>query len=246
MVYEFTELQGVMGYYYALAQKEDEEVALALKEQYMPLGENGELPATHSGAILSLATKLDNLIGLFSTGKVPTGSKDPFALRRAAIGLIRIIVDKQYPLDIAKIITKASKQYNDYDKESLIRFVYDRIAQIRKEVNPSIIHAVLATEDKNITEIFKRIDVMDAFTKRSDFGDLLAIFKRVANITKDFDLSQVSIDPARFETPYEKALFEHVMVNAEDETVRQNRKSLIAAIYLRFKTVADIKEITAA
>jgi glycyl-tRNA synthetase beta chain len=273
VVYEFTELQGIMGYYYALAQGEDREVALALKEQYLPLGENAELPSCDVGAITAIATKLDNLIGLFSTGKIPTGSKDPFALRRAAIGMLRIIIDRQYPLDIGTIITRISKQYGDYDKAQLVTFVYDRLFQILKEVNPSIIHAVLATGEGNVSAIHQKVRVLDAFAKRTDFENLLATFKRVANITKDFDMATLSINESLFETEYEKALYErftrisetdydkllealadlkpeldaffdHVMVNAEEPAVRLNRKSLIAAIYNRFKEVADIKEIS--
>lgn len=273
VVYEFTELQGIMGYYYALAQNEDSDVALAIKEQYLPLGESSELPTGDVGAIVALATKIDNLIGLFSTGKIPTGSKDPFGLRRAAIGVLRIIIDREYPLDIGKILIRMSKQYNDYDKEQLVKFVYDRLYQIMKEVNPSIINAVLSTGEGNVTEIHKKVSALADFTKRDDFENLLATFKRVANITKDFDMSTLSLDETHFDTDYEKALYErfmrideaeydkllealaslkpeldaffdHVMVNAEDEKVRLNRKSLIASIYNRFKEVADIKEIT--
>ena len=273
VVYEFTELQGIMGYYYALAQNEDADVALAIKEQYLPLGESSELPTSDVGAILAIATKIDNLIGLFSTGKIPTGSKDPFGLRRAAIGVLRIIIDREYPLDIGKILIRMSKQYNDYDKEQLVKFVYDRLFQIMREVNPSIINAVLSTGEGDVTNIYKKVRVLDAFVKRDDFENLLATFKRVANITKDFDMKTLSLDETHFETDYEKALYErfmrideqeydkllealaslkpeldaffdHVMVNAEDEKVRLNRKSLIATIYNRFKEVADIKEIT--
>lgn len=272
MVYEFTELQGVMGYYYALAQGEKEEVALALKEQYLPLGEESELPTCHTGAILAIATKLDNLIGLFSTGKIPSGSKDPFGLRRAAIGIIRIIIDRKYQIDLNRILPRLSKKYNSYDVEQLKKFILDRLYQLI-DTNPSLINAVLATNECDIYNIYQKVLVLDKFSKRSDFGELLSTFKRVANIIKDFDMKNLDIKEHLFETDYEKALyarfsridekeyskllealanlkpeldafFDHVMVNVENEAIKNNRKSLIAIIYNKFKEIADIKEIS--
>lgn len=272
MVYEFTELQGVMGYYYALAQGEKEEVALALKEQYLPLGEESELPTCHTGAILAIATKLDNLIGLFSTGKIPSGSKDPFGLRRAAIGIIRIIIDRKYQIDLNRILPRLSKKYNQYDAEQLKKFILDRLYQLI-DTNSSLINAVLATNESDIYNIYQKVLVLDKFSKRSDFNELLSIFKRVANIIKDFDMKNLDIKEHLFETDYEKALyarfsridekeyskllealanlkpeldafFDHVMVNVENDSIKNNRKSLIAIIYNKFKEIADIKEIS--
>jgi len=272
MVYEFTELQGVMGYYYAKAQGENEEVALAIKEQYLPVGEDSELPTTDTGAVLALATKFDTLMGLFSTGKIPSGSKDPFALRRAASGIIRIILERQYRFSLKALLKNFSKQYHEFDLEKLEQFFYDRLLQILN-INPSLLRAVLATGEDDFVAIAQKSAVLIQFTAREDFETLASTFKRVANITKDFDLETISIDPAKFESDEERVLYERfngiketepsallealaglkpeldrffdgVMVNAEDEAVRHNRKSLIGSIYNAFKAVGDLKEIT--
>src|SRR5690606_33111658 len=101
MVYEFAELQGIMGYHYARHDGEPEEVAQALNEQYLPRFAGDALPATLTGTVLALAERLDTITGLFGIGQPPTGSKDPFALRRAALGILRILVEKQLDLDLA-------------------------------------------------------------------------------------------------------------------------------------------------
>ncbi|MBY0540129.1 MAG: glycine--tRNA ligase subunit beta, partial [Campylobacterales bacterium] len=116
MVYEFTELQGLMGYYYAKLAGEDKLVYTALKEQYLPDGEDSELPSNVFSSIVALSNKLDNLMGLFSVGKIPTGSKDPFALRRAAAGIVKIAMEHKLSLDLSKIIDELSHNYKNLDK----------------------------------------------------------------------------------------------------------------------------------
>jgi len=270
MVYEFPELQGVMGYYYALSQNRDKEVALALKEQYMPEGENSPLPSTHVGSILSMAVKYDNLMGLFSTNKIPTGNKDPFALRRAAIGIVRIIINQKYHIPQKTFLKRISKNFENFNIDVLENFIYDRLYQIIN-VNASIIKAVLATGEDDIYNIYQKSLILDKFVKKEDFANIHAIFKRVANITKD--ISQIKVFPELFENEYEKALynkfiqikekdyeklleslsglkteldnfFDHVMVNVDDKQVRDNRKSLVASIHQKFKEVGDIALIS--
>ena len=115
MVYEFTDLQGLMGYYYAKAANEDELICIALKEQYLPDGENSKLPSNTFSAIVALSNKLDSLMGLFSINMIPTGSRDPFALRRAAAGIIKISIEHKLHLDLYSIIDNCSKYYTNLD-----------------------------------------------------------------------------------------------------------------------------------
>lgn len=132
MVGEFPEMQGIAGYYYATHGGEAEDVALALNEQYMPRGAGAELPSTLTGAAVAVADKLDTLVGIFGIGMLPTGSKDPYALRRAALGVLRILIEKQLDLDLVAAVNAAVEQYGDKVKaaglaEQVLDFVFDRL-----------------------------------------------------------------------------------------------------------------------
>ena len=276
MVYEFTELQGVMGYYYALKQGEDEQVALAIKEQYLPKGEESELPSTLFSAIVALSKKLDTLMALFSIGKIPTGSRDPFGLRRAANGVIRIVLEFRLDFDLGQIFEDLKGEYKPFDTKKLEEFFIERLYQFY-DLNPSIVKAVVESGERNLLELDKKIKALAQIVQSSDFKEVFTTFKRVANIVKDVDISKPTpVDEALFESEYEKRLwerfrevsqkeytsyekqlnalfglkhdidlfFDHVLVNAEDQKLRVNRKNLIASIYKAFKKIADIKEIT--
>ena len=276
MVYEFTELQGLMGYYYALALGEDEEVALAIKEQYMPNGENDELPSTMLSAVVAMSIKLDTLIGLFSIGMIPTGSRDPFALRRAVNGIVRIARAYELEFDIEKDIAELAKNYQEFDLQQLEKFILDRIRKFYK-VNPSIIEAVLVTGERELVAMGKKIETLANVVQSEDFKEISATFKRVANISRDVDISkELPVDETLLQQKEEKelykayldvtsktyknyeeeldallglkpqldAFFDHVMVNVEDEKLRQNRKNLVANIYKSIYKIADIKEVS--
>ncbi len=276
MVYEFTELQGLMGYYYALALGEDSEVALAIKEQYMPNGEADALPSTPLSAAVAMSIKLDTLIALFSIGMIPTGSRDPFALRRAVNGIVRIAVAYGFEFDIAKDIQELAKSYKPFDTALLEQFILERIKKHYK-TNPSIIEAVVKTGERELTRLDKKIKTLDAIVQSDGFSEIFATFKRVANISKDVDIfSNLSVDEALFEANEEKelyeaftsvvqkeyssyeeqldalfslkpkldAFFDRVMVNAEDEALRNNRKNLVASIYKAIYEIADLKEVS--
>jgi len=276
MVYEFTELQGLMGCYYAKALGEEDEVALAIKEQYLPEGEDSELPSTRLSALVAMAIKLDTLLGLFSIKQIPTGSRDPFALRRAVNGLIRISLEHKLPFNITKILQELGMNYEGINYEKLEGFFLERVNQFYK-VNPSIVKAVLASGERELLEIDAKIEAVNTIATSASFASVFSTFKRVANITKDVDLSlHLIVDSDRFESEYEHALFsafsdvdskiyasytekldalfslkppldrffDNVMVNTEDESVKQNRKALIGSIYKSFLSVADIKEIS--
>ncbi len=276
MVYEFTELQGLMGYYYAKEAKMDEYLALSIKEQYLPSGEESPLPSTYFSSIVALSNKLDSLMSLFSINKIPTGTKDPFALRRAAIGVIKIVLDKQLPFDIKKVFKELASNYKNFDLSKIEDFFQERFYQFF-DANPSVIKAVLQSGESDIVEIDKKIKALKEIVESSGFKEVFTTFKRVANIIKDIDIDKkTDVDISLFESEYEKKLFDtfretdskeyqsyeerldalfslkpvidnffdHVMVNVEDERIKQNRKNLIATVYKAFKDIADIKEIS--
>ncbi|MEA3370394.1 MAG: glycine--tRNA ligase subunit beta [Campylobacterota bacterium] len=207
MVYEFTELQGLMGYYYAKEAGESEGVATAIKEQYLPDGEDSELPSTQLSAIVAMSIKLDTLLGLFSVNQIPTGSRDPFALRRAVNGLIRITNEHNLEFDIVETIKTLASSYEEIEIEKLEKFFLERIKQYYK-VNPSIIEAVLASGERELLRLGKKIEALNTLVNSEGFDEVSSTFKRVANITKDIDLSdEMSVDEKLFQEDAEKTLF---------------------------------------
>lgn len=208
VVYEFPELQGVMGRYYALAEHKDTMVAEAIKEQYLPKGEDGELPKTVIGAVLATAVRLDSLMGLFGLGMIPSGSKDPYALRRAAIGVIKNLIHFSLKVDLSKVLSVISPMYKDFDRKKLEDFIFDRLYQIFSDINPSVITAVLASNDKDIVSIAEKIESLSSFVKKPEFKEQFSTFKRVANISKDVDLtSELAINTEIFENDFETILW---------------------------------------
>lgn len=208
MVYEFTELQGIMGYYYAKAFGEDERVCLAIKEQYLPTGEDSPLPSSLFSSIIALSNKLDTILALFDIGKIPTGNKDPYGLRRAANGIIKIVLGYELPFDIDKVFDELSSNYKDIDRAKVKEFFIERLYQFFK-VNPSVVKAVLQSGEKDIVEISKKVEALNKIVTSSEFKEIFTTFKRVSNIVKDVDIgSDLSIDTSLFEKDEEKALFD--------------------------------------
>lgn len=207
MVYEFTELQGLMGYYYAKALGEEKIVYNAIKEQYMPVGEGAELPGSVFSSIVAMSIKLDTLFGLFSVGKIPTGSKDPFALRRAVNGIVRIVTAYDLSFNIDDIIILLKANYADFDTELLSDFIIERINK-SLDANPSVIAAVLASGERDINEIAKKVSALNEIVSSDAFKEQFSTFKRVANISKDVDLdSNLSIDISLFKEEAEIVLY---------------------------------------
>ncbi len=188
MVYEFTELQGLMGYYYAMALGENNVVATAIKEQYLPDGEESNLPSTKLSAVVAMSIKLDTLLGLFSVNQIPTGSRDPFALRRAVNGIIRISKEHNLEFDIVSTLKELGASYNTIDFEKLEQFFLERVNQFYT-VNPSVIKAVLSSGERELLAIDAKIEAVNAIVESENFSTLFSTFKRVANITKDFDVN---------------------------------------------------------
>ena len=216
MVYEFTELQGLMGYYYAKALGEDEIVYNAIKEQYMPVGEGAELPTSVFSSIVAMSIKLDTLFGLFSVGRIPTGSKDPFALRRAVNGIVRIVTAYDLSFNIDDIIVLLKDAYDDFDTKVLSDFIIERINK-SLDANPSVIAAVLASGERDINEIAKKVSALNEIVSSDTFKEQFSTFKRVANISKDVDLSNdLKIDTSLFKEDAEITLY-----NAYEKVINQ-------------------------
>jgi glycyl-tRNA synthetase beta chain len=217
MVYEFTELQGLMGGYYADKLGESKDISVAISEQYMPSGDSDNLPSTQFSATVALSYKLDLLFSLFSIGQIPTGSRDPFGLRRAVVGIIRIVNEFDFDLDLDSIISMLSENYKTFDTSSLKEFFFERIInfyEIHHKINVSITRSVLNTKETNLSKIDKKIKSVNEFIQRADFEENLSTFKRVANILKDIDIfnvkKSVNIDLFEESKPEEKILFEEV------------------------------------
>ncbi|MDD9175074.1 glycine--tRNA ligase subunit beta [Aliivibrio finisterrensis] len=227
MVFEFTDTQGVMGMHYATHDGEDEQVALALYEQYMPRFAGDELPSTDISASVAMADKLDTLVGIFGIGQAPKGS-DPFALRRAALGILRIIVEKDYNLDLVDLVAKAqslfaledgsSKLTNANVATDVIDFMLGRFRAWYQDEGFSvdIIQAVLARRPTKPADFDKRVKAVSHFRELDAAESLAAANKRVGNILAKFDgeLAQ-EIDLALLQEDAEKVLAEKVEILAE-------------------------------
>ncbi|MDB6141722.1 MAG: glycine--tRNA ligase subunit beta [Pseudomonas sp.] len=189
MVGEFPEMQGVAGYYYALADGEAEDVALALNEQYMPRGAGAELPGTLTGSAVAIADKLDTLVGIFGIGMLPTGSKDPYALRRAALGVLRILIEKKLDLDLVQTVTFAVAQFGAKIKatglaDQVLEFIFDRLrARYEDEgVDVATYLSVRALKPASALDFDQRVQAVEAFRKLPEASALAAVNKRVSNL----------------------------------------------------------------
>ncbi|WP_120878448.1 glycine--tRNA ligase subunit beta [Helicobacter pylori] len=215
VVYEFSELQGIMGYYYALKQNENELVALSVKEQYLPASENAPLPSSVFSAIVALSLKLDSLFSLFSVGKIPSGSKDPFALRRLSFGLLKIVVHYGLGFDLKADLKNLFEKvgvYQSFDLEVLEKFLLERFNNLI-DCNPSIIRSVLNTNERDIVKIIQKVKALKRFLddpKNAQKKELLfSAFKRLANINKDRNPDESSeFFISLFKESQEHALFE--------------------------------------
>ena len=214
MVYEFPELQGVMGREYALLQGTDPVVAQAIYEHYLPTAAGGDLPETDEGAVVSIADKMDTIVGFFGIDLAPTGTADPFALRRQALGIINIILDKKYPLPIDELVdTSLSilgnklKRTPEETKADVLDFFRGRFEnQLISQGHPyDVVGAVLALGMSDIVQSMRKIEAMEAFKKHPDFEPLAIAFKRVVNILKGFE--EGSVDTSLFDAPAEEDLY---------------------------------------
>lgn len=213
MVFEFTELQGVMGRYYALAAGEDAEVAQAIDEQYQPRFAGDVIPSSGTGRTLALADKLDSLAGIFAIGKRPTGDRDPYALRRATLGVLRILIESNIRLDLSAVLKQAlDVQPAEFDKQAvqadLMSFVLDRARGYFAEqgVTAEVFESVRAIGVTDPLDMQARIQAVQAFLQRPEAEALAAAHKRVRNILKEAEAG--NCDPALFTNAAETGLYE--------------------------------------
>jgi glycyl-tRNA synthetase beta chain len=215
MVCEFAELQGIMGREYALLEGRDPIVAKAIYEHYLPTSAGGDLPETDEGAIVSIADKMDTICGFFGVGLTPTGTADPYALRRQALGIINIILKKRYPLSLDTLIDESIatlggllKRPAEETKADVLEFFRGRFEnQLLSLGHPyDVVDAVLATGIRDLTRAEQKIRAMEEFKSHPDFAPLAGAFKRVANIIRNFRES--GLDPALFTCAEERDLHE--------------------------------------
>ncbi len=214
MVGEFPELQGIMGRYYALHDGEDEQVAQALDEQYMPRFAGDRLPATPTGQLLSIADKLDSLVGIFSIGQAPSGDKDPFALRRAALGALRIIIECNLDIDLEEALSRAAGNYahnfvHSEINEQVFYFMMERLRGYYQEQGyaSDLFEAVLTRRPTRPGDFDRRLRALAAFRRLPEAESLAAANKRIANILRkaEGELPQ-QIDRALLQDEAEKQL----------------------------------------
>ncbi|HTU45675.1 MAG TPA: glycine--tRNA ligase subunit beta [Bryobacteraceae bacterium] len=267
MVKEFPELQGVVGGLYARAQGEGEAVAAAIYDHYKPVSMEDSIPATPEGRVLSMADKIDTLVECFRIGLIPTGSKDPFALRRAAQGIVKIVFEAGLQFDIVTLVS-------DYQT---LNFLLERVAYYLREVRGysyDEVNAVMAVSSRTLIDYLDRIEALSKVRRTEDFNSIAASAKRIKNILaqanyREHGLINVELlgegpertlyDAASSVTRtggYEQRLesiaslrpqvdlfFDKILVNDPNEAIRKNRLALLHSLLSEFNTIADFSEI---
>ena len=270
LVKEFTELQGVVGGLYARAQGEPDAVWQAIYDQYKPESMEDAIPRNRTGQIVALADKLDTLRGCFGVGLIPTGSRDPFALRRAAQGVVKILVEGKIDLDLAPLVNDGTD-----GAKALSEFLQDRIRYYCKDVRGfqyDEVNAAMAAGWSNLVDLEARLLRIQSLRSSPDFEPLAASFKRIRNILEQQKFSGASaaaIDEKLLQDGPERDLydeyrriagqpiesvvsrlrpkvdlfFDKVLVNAPEDDVRRNRLMLLGTLLLEFSNIADFSEI---
>jgi glycyl-tRNA synthetase beta chain len=295
MVREFTELQGIVGGLYARAQGEPDEVADAIYDHYRPVGLEDPIPRNLTGCAVALADKFDSVVGGFAVGVVPTGSSDPYALRRAALSIVKIILEKKLPVSLSLAIGAAAKALLTHkpkrgvtpeQEAQILDFLLDRakfVFREREGFGYDEVSAVFRAGADDLVDAQKRLGALRAIRKSKNFEPLTVSFKRIRKILEKAGVAQADglrVNPDFFETAAERELhaavrdaalkvpplkragkyqealeviagirpvvdrfFDEVMVMAENESVRNNRLTLLADLLREFTTVADFSEI---
>lgn len=287
MVGEFPELQGIMGEYYANNDGETADVAKAIREHYQPRFAGDELPSTNVSLAVALADKLETLSGLFGIGQMPTGDKDPFALRRHALGVLRMLIEKELNVSLAQLVDIGYEAMQTVAgvkdaRAELLAFFEDRLRVIFKDKGFSAqeVDAVLAANPATPLEVPARLEAVRAFSQMEEAEALAAANKRIGNILKKSSEAIKEVDAALFEENAEKTLFdalvavepqvqslyaegaytdvlkllapmkapvdkffEDVMVNVENEAIRQNRLALLARLHRTMNLVAELSRL---
>jgi len=211
MVGEFPELQGIMGGYYARHDGLPVEIAEAIEDHYKPRFAGDELPRNNVGVVVALADKLETLVGMFGIGNLPSGDKDPFALRRHALGVIRMLIDKGLAVDLSALLALAAQAFGDKISEpsaALSEFIYDRLAGSLREQGFSAqeVDAVLAQQPQRLADVAQRLAAVRAFAALPEAPALAAANKRIGNILKKADAVDAHVNPALLQEDAEKSL----------------------------------------
>ncbi|SFE29129.1 glycine--tRNA ligase subunit beta [Alteribacillus iranensis] len=291
MVDEFTELQGLMGEKYALISGEEEEVATAIKEHYQPKSASDAIPATDVGAVLSISDKLDTIIACFGIGLIPTGSQDPYGLRRQAAGIVQILLEKGYPLPLEELIDETLhvlkekhvlKEEPATVKNEVISFFRARLKHLLSDhsVRYDIVDAVLEGFSGQVEVLVNKATFLQEKLQDQEFKNTVEALSRVTNIAKDTTVPDVKVEEDLFSEQPEKELFrayhqmrkelsesldkgevalaweslqqlvpyihdyfEHVMVMAEDEQVKQNRLHQMILLSREIRRFANFQHI---
>lgn len=291
LVVEFPELQGVVGREYAKERKEEKEVSEAVFEHYLPRFYGDMLPQSFTGTILSLADKLDTITGMFLKGNIPSGSEDPFALRRKATGIIQSLIDKEFDIDLGKIIDYCISLYNIFDisknqdniknAENIFSFTAARLKFLyeKQQKRSDIIDAIIGSGCKSVKEMIKRYDAVERIILEGLFEDIVTPMIRCKNISKNKEFTDIKeellkekaekllyaelverkckIENNNLSGKYEESLreiiafrktidrfFDEVLIMDKDESVRNNRISLIGEILDLYLGIADFSVIT--
>jgi glycyl-tRNA synthetase beta chain len=296
MVGEFPDLQGTMGREYALQDGEAPEVAAAIYEQYLPKGAHADIPQTAAGACVALAEKLDAMVGCFGVDMIPTSASDPYGLRRAALGVIRILQGRALSISLTELFELSIDAYEtlspdvlEEDRDALVAQLLDFTStrlkyQLADDFPTEVVDAVLAANKNDVLSARDRVEALDELRHEEDFEPLAVGFKRVVNIVRkevESGATLGDVDPDALVADEEKALweaykdaagdlefalgnrdwdaachvliglkspvddfFDNVMVNADDESLRQNRLALLDDLRGLFMQVADISIVS--
>ena len=213
MVGEFADLQGIMGGHYALHDGEEKKVAFAIRDHYLPRFSGDNLPSTEEGLVIAIADKLDSITGIYGIGNGPTGSKDPYALRRLALGLLRILVEGKQELNLIELIDSSlnlhSKEVNRDMSNEIYKFMMERLKAYYKEsqVDGNVFEAVLAVSPESPLDFHLRIEALNEFIQHSESRSLIEANKRIANILKDYDGKELKLNSSLLEEEAEKKLY---------------------------------------
>ncbi len=246
MVGEFPELQGIMGRYYALAEGEPEAVAVAIEEQYLPKVSGGPLPETPTGLMVALAEKLDTLTGIFSAGLIPTGDKDPYALRRAALGVIRLCVEANLDLDLPDLLDTALGQFrHDFDaartREQVLTFILERLRGycLDQGYRPDEFEAVLSVAPSTLVDFDRRLQAVREFRQLPEAESLAAANKRIRNILRKAEDEVVAnVDAAALVEPAEQTLLEAARAARADTLSSLEQRDYTASL----RRLAQLRE----
>ncbi len=252
MVGEFPELQGVMGEKYAVLKGENQAVGQAIREHYLPISADGDLPKSKVGAVLAVADKIDSISSFFAVGLTPSGSNDPFALRRQAFGIVRIVRDQGWDFPIRQFEIEIQKELEAHDATYSLNFaeqtapvaafLTDRVKQwfSNRKIRYDIVDTVVKGSRQDIREMFKAADVLNAHQDDPKFKDTIEAFTRLLRITAKADLKveDLTVDPSLFENDAEQKLY---------DAVNDLQKQITPAMKMedRFKALAELRPLIA-